>query len=47
MGPEQGGANDRKHGVQFSEAAGVFSDIRIISARTAGRPECDQYEAQR
>lgn len=22
-------------------------NIRIISARTAGRPECDQYEAQR
>ena len=87
MGPEQGGANDRKHGVQFSEAVGVFNDdyaititddesdpderrfltlgigikgrilvvvycysgenIRIVSVRTAGRPERDQYEAQR
>src|SRR5580704_14559604 len=85
--PNKAAANVRKHGVQFSEAVGVFSDdyaitisdyesdpdaqrlltlgigikgrilvvvycysgenIRIISARTAGRPECDQYEAQR
>ena len=83
MGPDQ----RRKHGVQFSEAIGVFSDdyaitfiddesdldgqrsvtlgmgikgrvlvvvysyggdnIRIISARTAGRSERAQYEAQR
>jgi uncharacterized DUF497 family protein len=81
------GTNVRKHGVQFSEAVGVFSDdyaitinddvsepdeqrfvtlgmgikrrilvvvycysgedIRIISARTAGRTEREQYEAQR
>jgi uncharacterized protein len=85
--PNKATANVRKHGVQFSEAVGVFSDdyaitihddesdpderrfltlgmgikgrilavvycysgenIRIISARTAGRPERDQYEAQR
>ena len=85
--PDKAAANVRKHGVQFSEAVGVFSDdyaitmnddesdpdqqrfltlgmgikgrilvvvycysdenIRIISARTAGRPECEQYEAQR
>jgi len=79
------GTRRRKHGVQFSEAIGVFSDeaaitikgddntneerfvtlgvglkgrilavvycwddrIRIISARAAGRPEREQYEAQR
>jgi uncharacterized DUF497 family protein len=85
--PNKAAANVRKHGVQFSEAVGVFSDdyaitihddesepeeqrfltlgmgikgrilvvvycysganIRIISARTAGRPEREQYEAQR
>ncbi len=85
--PNKAAANVRKHGVQFSEALGVFSDdyaitikddeseadeqrfvtlgmgikgrvlavaycysgenIRIISARTAGRPEREQYEAQR
>jgi uncharacterized DUF497 family protein len=85
--PNKAAANVRKHGVQFSEAASVFSDdcaitipddesdsderrfltlgmgikgrilvvvycysgedIRIISARTAGRPEREQYEAQR
>jgi uncharacterized DUF497 family protein len=85
--PNKAAANVRKHGVQFSEAVGVFSDdyaitinddesdpdaqrlltlgmgikgrilvvvysyrgenIRIISARTAGRSERDQYEAQR
>ena len=85
--PNKAAANVRKHGVQFSEAVGVFSDdyaitihddesdpderrfltlgmgikgrilvvvycysgenIRIISARTAGRPERDQYEARR
>ena len=85
--PNKAAANVRKHGVQFSEAASVFSDdyaitipddesdsderrfltlgmgikgrilvvvycysgedIRIISARTAGRPEHEQYEAQR
>ena len=85
--PNKAAANVRKHGVQFSEAASVFSDdyaftipddesdsderrfltlgmgikgrilvvvycysgenIRIISARTAGRPERDQDEAQR
>ena len=79
-------ANDRRHGVQFSEALGVFSDeyaitieddesdpqeqrfvtlgvgikgrvlvvvycyrgenLRIISARTAGRRERENYEAQ-
>lgn len=85
--PHKAAANVRKHGVQFSEASGVFGDdyaiticddesdpdeqrfatlgagikgrilvvvycyrgenIRIISARTAGRPEREQYEAQR
>jgi hypothetical protein len=85
--PNKAAADVRKHGVQFSEAVGVFSDdyaitihddesdlderrfltlgkgikgrilvvvycysgenIRIISARSAGRPERDQYEAQR
>jgi uncharacterized DUF497 family protein len=85
--PNKAAVNVRKHRVQFSEAAGVFSDdyaitihddesdpdeqrfltlgmgiqgrilvvvycysgenIRIVSARTAGRPERDQYEAQR
>ena len=85
--PNKAAANARKHGVQFSEAIGVFSDdyaitikdeesdpdeqrlvtlgmgikgrllavvycysgenIRIISARTARRPEREQYEAQR
>jgi len=85
--PNKAAANVRKHGVLFSEAAGVFSDdyaitinddesdldeqrfvtlgigikgrilvvvycysgenIRIISARTAGRAERQQYEAQR
>jgi uncharacterized DUF497 family protein len=85
--PNKAAANIRTHGVQFSEAVGVFSDhyaitinddesdpdaqrlltlgmgikgrilvvvycysgenIRIISARTAGRPERDQYEAKR
>ena len=85
--PNKAAANVRKHGVQFSEAVGVFSDdyaitmnddesdpdvqrlltlgmgikgrilvvvycysgenIRIISARMAGQPERDQYEAQR
>jgi hypothetical protein len=85
--PNKATANVRRHGVQFSEAIGVFSDnyaitinddnsdpdeqrfvtlgtglkgrplvvvycyrgedIRIISARTAGRPEREQYEAQR
>jgi uncharacterized DUF497 family protein len=85
--PNKAVANVRKHGVQFSEAVGVFGDdyaitirddesdsdeqrfltlgigikgrilvvvycysgenIRIISARSAGRPERDQYEAQR
>jgi uncharacterized DUF497 family protein len=86
--PNKAAANVRKHGVQFSEAVGVFSDdyaitiiddesdptaqrlltlgmgirgrafwllftataaknIRIISARTAGKRERDQYEAQR
>ena len=85
--PDKAAANVRKHGVQFSEALGVFSDdyaitindnesdpdaqrfvalgvgikgrvlvvvycysgdnIRIISARTAGRAEREQYEAQR
>jgi hypothetical protein len=84
--PIKAEANVRKHGVQFSEAQGVFSDdyaitvnddesdpnerrfitlgagikgrvlavvycyrgenIRIISARPAGRLECEQYEAQ-
>jgi uncharacterized DUF497 family protein len=51
----QAAANVRKHGVHFSEAPGVFGDvycyngenIRIISARTAGRPEREQYGAQR
>ncbi|MBK5291610.1 MAG: BrnT family toxin [Acidobacteriia bacterium] len=87
MGPNQAAANVRKHGVQFSEALGVFGDdyaititddesetdeqrfvalgmgikgrvlvvvycysgenIRIISARTAGRSECEEYEVQR
>jgi len=85
--PNKAAANVRKHGVQFSEALGVFGDdcaitikdegsdpdeqrfvtlgmgikgrvlavvycysgenIRIISARTAGRPEREQYGAQR
>ena len=85
--PNKAGANVRKHGVQFSEAVGVFSDdyaitinddesepdeqrfvtlgmgikgrilvvvycysgenVRIISARTAERPEREQYEEQR
>ncbi len=85
--PNKASVNLRKHGVQFSEAVGVFSDdyaitieddesnpnelrfvtlgmgikgrvlavvycysgenIRIISARIAGRPEREQYEAQR
>jgi len=85
--PNKAEANARKHGVQFSEASGVFGDnyaitikdeesgseeqrfvtlgmgikgrvlvvvccyrgenIRIISARTAERPEREQYEAQR
>jgi uncharacterized DUF497 family protein len=85
--PNKAATNVRKHGVQFSEAVGVFSDdyaitinddesdpdarrlltlgmgirgrilvvvycysgenIRIISARTAGKPERDQYEAHR
>jgi uncharacterized protein len=85
--PNKAAANVRKHGVQFSEALGVFSDdyaitindeesdpdeerfvtlgvgikgrvltvvycysgedIRIISARIAGRPERERYEAQR
>ena len=85
--PNKAASNFRKHGVQFSEALGVFSDdyaitinddesdpderrfvtlgmgikervlvvvycyiaenIRIISTRTAGRPEREQYEAQR
>ena len=85
--PDKAATNVRKHGVQFSEALGVFSDdyaitinddesdpheqrfvslgmgvkerilvvvycysgenIRIISARTPGRPEREQYEAQR
>lgn len=85
--PNKAAANVRKHGVQFSEALGVFSDdnaitvndgesdpdeqrfvtlgmgikgrvlvvvycysgenIRIISTRTAGRPERERYEAQR
>jgi uncharacterized DUF497 family protein len=85
--PNKAAANLRKHGVQFAEAVGVFSDdyaitmnddesdrdegrlltlgmgikgrvlvvvycysgenIRIISARTAGRMERSQYEAQR
>jgi uncharacterized DUF497 family protein len=84
--PIKAAANVRKHGVQFSEALGVFSDdyaitikddesdsseqrlitlgmgikgrilvvvycnrgenLRIISARTAGRLEREQYEAQ-
>jgi uncharacterized DUF497 family protein len=85
--PNKAAANVRKHGVQFSEAASVFSDeyaitinddesspdeqrfltlgmgikgrilvvvycysgenIRVISARTAGRGEVEQYGAQR
>jgi len=85
--PSKAPANVRKHGVQFSEAIGVFSDeyaitikdeesdpdeqrfvalgmgikgrvlavvycygganVRMISARAAGRPEREQYEAQR
>jgi uncharacterized protein len=70
--PNKAAANVRKHGVQFSEATGVFSDdyaitipddendpdeqrfvtlrgenIRIISARTAGRSERERYEVQR
>ena len=85
--PNKAAANVRKHGVQFSEAVGVFGDdyaitihddesdpeerrflalgmgikgrilvvvycysgenVRVISARTAGRPEREQYEAQR
>ncbi len=85
--PNKAAANVRKHGVQFSEALGVFSDdhaitiqddesdpveqrfmtlgmgikgrvlvvvycyrgekIRIISARTAGRSEREQYETRR
>ena len=85
--PDKAASNFRKHGVQFSEAVGVFSDdyamtmnddesdpdeqrflalgmgikgrilvvvychtadkIRIISARTAERPEREQYEAKR
>jgi uncharacterized DUF497 family protein len=84
--PIKAAANVRKHGVQFSEAIGVFSDnhaitikdeesdpneqrfitlglgikgrvlavvycyrgenLRIISARTAGRVEREQYEAR-
>jgi uncharacterized DUF497 family protein len=84
--PIKAAANDRRHGVQFSEALGVFSDeyaitieddesdpqeqrfvtlgvgikgrvlvvvycyrgenLRIISARTAGRRERENYEAQ-
>jgi uncharacterized DUF497 family protein len=85
--PNKAQANVRKHGVQFSEATGIFSDdyaitipddesdpdeqrfvtlgmgtkgrilvvvycyrrenIRIVSARTAGPPERQEYEAQR
>ena len=84
--PNKAAVNVRKHGVQFSEALGVFSDeyaitirddgetneerlvtlgmgikgrvlvvvycyrgddIRIISARAAGRREREQYEARR
>ncbi len=67
--PNKAAANVRKHGVQFSEALGVFGDdcaitikdeesnpdeqrfvtlgMGIISARTAGRPEREQYGAQR
>ncbi len=84
--PVKAATNVRKHGVQFSEALGVFSDdhaitikddesdpderrfvtlgmgikgrvlvvvfcyrgehLRIISARTAGRLEREQYEAR-
>jgi uncharacterized DUF497 family protein len=84
--PSKAAANLRRHGVQFSEALGVFSDdyaititddesdlnelrfvtlgvgikgrvlvvvycfrgenIRIISARTAGRLELEKYETQ-
>jgi uncharacterized DUF497 family protein len=85
--PIKAAANVRKHGVQFSEALGVFSDdyaititddesdpnelrfvtlgvgikgrvlvvvycfrgenLRILSARTAGRLELEKYEKQR
>ena len=85
--PNKAAANVRKHGVQFSEVVGVFSDdyaitinddesdpdeqrfvtlgmgikgsilvvvycyrgenVRILSARTAGPLEREQYEAQR
>jgi uncharacterized DUF497 family protein len=46
--PNKALVNARKHGVRFSEALSVFGDdIRIISARTAERPEREQYEAQR
>jgi uncharacterized DUF497 family protein len=49
--PNKAAADIRKHGVQFSEAVGVFSDDYEITisddACTAGRPERDQYEVQR